>query len=51
MVIVADGTPARAERLERVLTVDPGIGIARHVDAGYEGALEAAKGKGVKIPD
>jgi urocanate hydratase len=41
MVIVADGTPGKAERLERVLTVDPGIGIARHVDAGYEGALEA----------
>lgn len=51
MVIVADGTPARAERLESVLTVDPGIGIARHVDAGYEGALEAAKSKGVKIPE
>jgi len=51
MVIVADGTPERAERLERVLTVDPGIGIARHVDAGYQEALETAKEKGVKIPE
>lgn len=50
MVIVADGTNERAERLERVLTVDPGIGIARHVDAGYEVALDTAVDKGVKIP-
>jgi urocanate hydratase len=50
MVIVADGAKERAERLERVLTVDPGIGIARHVDAGYEAALESAVKKGVKIP-
>jgi urocanate hydratase len=50
MVIVADGTEERAERLERVLTVDPGIGIARHVDAGYEEAVETAIKKGVKIP-
>jgi urocanate hydratase len=50
MVIVADGTNERAERLERVLTVDPGIGIARHVDAGYEAALDTAVDKGVKIP-
>lgn len=50
MVIVADGTTDRAQRLERVLTVDPGIGIARHVDAGYEAALETAVDKGVKIP-
>lgn len=50
MVIVADGTSQRAERLERVLTVDPGIGIARHADAGYEAALETAVNKGVKIP-
>lgn len=50
MVIVADGTSQRAERLERVLTVDPGIGIARHADAGYEAALNAAIEKGVKIP-
>ncbi len=50
MVIVADGTPERAERLGRVLTVDPGIGIARHADAGYKEALETAQRKGVKIP-
>jgi urocanate hydratase len=50
MVIVADGTNERAERLERVLTVDPGIGIARHADAGYEAALNTAADKGVKIP-
>ncbi len=51
MVIVADGTKERVERLERVLTADPGIGIARHVDAGYEGATETAKRKGVRLPD
>lgn len=51
MVIVADGTAQKAERLERILTVDPGIGIARHVDAGYEQALKTAEGKGVKIPE
>jgi urocanate hydratase len=51
MVIVADGTGERAERLERVLTVDPGIGIARHVDAGYEEAIETARKKGVRIPE
>jgi urocanate hydratase len=50
MVIVADGTTERAQRLERVLTVDPGIGIARHVDAGYEAAIDTAVTKGVKIP-
>ena len=51
MVIVADGTKERDERLERVLTVDPGIGIARHVDAGYEEAVQIAKQKGVLIPE
>lgn len=50
MVIVADGTREREERLERVLTVDPGIGIARHADAGYEFAIKTAKEKGVNIP-
>ena len=49
-VIVADGTPEAARRLERVLTVDPGMGVARHVDAGYERAVEVAKERGVKIP-
>ena len=49
-VIVADGTPEAAARLARVLTVDPGMGVARHVDAGYERAVEVAKERGVKIP-
>jgi urocanate hydratase len=49
-VIVADGTEAAARRLERVLTTDPGTGIARHVDAGYPEAIEFAKKQGVKIP-
>ncbi|MBK7895248.1 MAG: urocanate hydratase [Candidatus Promineifilaceae bacterium] len=48
--IVADGTPEAAVRLERVLTVDPGMGVVRHVDAGYERAIEVAKERGVKIP-
>lgn len=50
MVIVADGTPEAARRLERVLTTDPGSGIARHVDAGYPEAIKTAKEKGIKIP-
>ena len=50
MVIVADGTKERAKRLERVLTVDPGIGVARHVDAGYEKARKTAQQKKVNIP-
>jgi urocanate hydratase len=50
MVIVADGTPAAARRLERVLATDPGMGIARHVDAGYPEAIEAARKHGIKIP-
>ncbi|MFN2190355.1 MAG: urocanate hydratase, partial [Candidatus Promineifilaceae bacterium] len=49
-VIVADGTPEAAARLQRVLTTDPGMGVARHVDAGYERAIEVAKSRGVKIP-
>jgi urocanate hydratase len=49
-VIVADGTPAAARRLERVLTTDPGMGIARHADAGYPEAIAAARVGGVKIP-
>lgn len=51
MVVVATGTTQKAERLERVLTTDPGMGIFRHVDAGYERAIEVAKDKGVKIPN
>jgi urocanate hydratase len=49
-VSVADGTDEAAKRLNRVLTNDPGIGVARHVDAGYEEAEETARQKGVKIP-
>lgn len=50
MVIVCDGTKERGKRLERVLTVDPGMGVARHADAGYEEAIRAARKNGVKIP-
>ena len=50
MVVVADGTEDAARRLERVLTNDPGSGIARHADAGYERAIEVARERGVKIP-
>ncbi|WP_170006223.1 urocanate hydratase [Bacillus fonticola] len=50
MVVVADGTDLAEERLERVLTTDPGMGIIRHADAGYELAENVAKEKGVDIP-
>ena len=50
MCLVADGTPEAAERLERVLTVDPGIGIVRHADAGYPKAKEIARSKGIRMP-
>ncbi|PFW92815.1 urocanate hydratase [Bacillus pseudomycoides] len=50
MVIVADGTEAAGKRIERVLTSDPGMGVVRHVDAGYDLAVETAKEKGVNIP-
>ncbi|GAB4485007.1 MAG: urocanate hydratase [Anaerolineales bacterium] len=49
-VIVADGTPEAAARLERVLTTDPGMGVVRHADAGYEIAIETAKRHGIKMP-
>ncbi|MBL7161408.1 MAG: urocanate hydratase [Anaerolineales bacterium] len=49
-VIVADGTAEAARRLERVLTTDPGMGVVRHADAGYEQAIEAAKRHGIKMP-
>jgi urocanate hydratase len=49
-VIVADGTPEAARRLARVLTSDPGMGIVRHADAGYEEAIAAARRHGIKIP-
>ncbi len=50
MVIVADGTPEAAVRLERVLKADPGTGVMRHADAGYERAIEVAKERGVDLP-
>jgi urocanate hydratase len=50
MVIVADGTPEAAVRLQRVLTTDPGMGVVRHADAGYPEAIEAARRMGIKIP-
>ena len=49
-VIVADGTPEMRVRLERVLTNDPGIGVARHADAGYDEALETADRTGIRLP-
>ena len=50
MVVVADGTPEAAARLERVLTSDPGMGVIRHADAGYRRALDVAAERGVRIP-
>lgn len=50
MVIVADGTDLAEKKLERVLTNDSGLGVARHADAGYEIAIETAKKKGIRIP-
>ena len=49
-VIVADGTPEMRVRLERVLTNDPGIGVARHADAGYDAAIATARAKGIDLP-
>jgi urocanate hydratase len=50
MVVVADGTDLSAQKLERVLTTDPGMGVVRHVDAGYQRAIEVARERGVHIP-
>jgi urocanate hydratase len=50
MVVVADGTELAAQKLDRVLTTDPGMGVARHVDAGYPRAVEVARQRGVRIP-
>jgi urocanate hydratase len=50
MVVVADGTPEAAARLQRVLTTDPGMGVVRHVDAGYPRAMDVARERGVHIP-
>jgi urocanate hydratase len=49
-VCVADGTPLAGEKLERVLTNDPGMGVIRHVDAGYDEAAEVAAARGVRVP-
>jgi urocanate hydratase len=50
MVVVADGTDLAARKLERVLTTDPGMGVVRHVDAGYDRAIQVARERGVHIP-
>jgi len=50
MVVVADGTDDARARLGRVLTTDPGMGVVRHADAGYEQALTAARELGVRLP-
>ena len=50
MVCLADGTEVAAQKLERVLTADPGTGVMRHADAGYDRALEVADERGVRIP-
>jgi urocanate hydratase len=49
-VVIADGSGAAAEKLERVLTTDPGTGVMRHADAGYEEALAAAREHGLDLP-
>jgi urocanate hydratase len=50
MVVVADGTELAAQKLERVLTTDPGMGVIRHADAGYDRAIEVARERGVRVP-
>ncbi|MCL4356074.1 MAG: urocanate hydratase [Nitrososphaerota archaeon] len=50
LAVLCDGTPEADATIERALTNDPGLGVARHVDAGYEEAIKTAKGKGVKVP-
>jgi urocanate hydratase len=50
MVIVCDGTPAAARRIERVLTNDPASGVMRHADAGYEDAIRCAEEHGLVLP-
>jgi urocanate hydratase len=50
MVVVADGTDLAAQKLERVLTTDPAMGVLRHVDAGYEHAIDVARERGVRVP-
>jgi len=50
MVIVCDGTPAAAKRIERVLTNDPASGVMRHADAGYDAAIRCAREQGLVLP-
>ena len=50
IVALADGTELAAQKLKRVLTTDPGMGVIRHADAGYERALDVADERGVRIP-
>ena len=49
-VVVADGTPPAAERVRRALTADPGLGVVRHADAGYDEALATARAAGIRMP-
>jgi urocanate hydratase len=50
MVAVADGSEDAAGRLQRVLTTDPGMGVIRHADAGYQKAIDVARDRGVRLP-
>ena len=50
LVALADGTDLAAQKLERVLTTDPGMGVIRHADAGYQRAIDVADERGVRIP-
>jgi urocanate hydratase len=50
MVVVADGSDLASQKLERVLTTDPAMGVLRHVDAGYDRAIEVARDRGVRVP-
>jgi len=50
MVVIADGTAEASKRLHRVLTCDPGTGVVRHADAGYEKAIKIARERGINIP-
>jgi urocanate hydratase len=49
-VCVADGSELAAQKIERVLTNDPGMGVIRHVDAGYDRAVQVAEERGVRVP-
>jgi urocanate hydratase len=50
MVVVADGSREADEKLQRVLTTDPGLGVVRHADAGYAGAIDTARRRGIHMP-